>query len=187
MTDAPAALRPTRVLLLGMMGSGKSSVGRALAARTGWPFVDNDVLVQRATGLSARELLRNRGEAALREAESAALRAGLAIPAPAIVATAAGTIMRPEDRDLVRDGGVVVWLHAPARVLAARAVGALHRPWLDDDPVAWFAETIAEREPLYRSVADIVVDTGAANPEAAADEVVEALSDGARRPGTIGA
>lgn len=186
MTDAPAALRPTRVLLLGMMGSGKSSVGRALAARTGWPFVDNDVLVQRATGLSASELLRNRGEAALREAESAALRAGLAIPAPAIVATAAGTIMRPEDRDLMHDGGLVVWLHAPAPVLAARAVGASHRPWLDDDPVAWFAETIAEREPLYRSVADIVVDTGAANPDAAADEVVAVLSAGAGRPGTIG-
>ena len=83
MTDVPGAPRPIRVLLLGMMGSGKSSVGRALSDLTGWPFVDNDALVERATGLTARELLRDRGEDALREAESEALRAGLRIPVPA--------------------------------------------------------------------------------------------------------
>jgi shikimate kinase len=172
MTDASDAPRPVRVLLLGMMGSGKSSVGRALAAHTGWPFMDNDVLVERATGLSARELLRDRGEAALREAESAALRAGLEIPPPAIVAIAAGTIARPEDRDLMRDGGLVVWLHASPAVLAARAAGATHRPWLDDDPVGWFTRTIEERGPLYRSVADLEIDTGVTDPAAAAERVL---------------
>lgn len=176
MTDASDAPRPTRVLLLGMMGSGKSSVGRALAERTGWPFIDNDALVERATGLTARELLRDRGEDAMREAESEALRVGLAVPAPAIVATAAGTIMRPEDRDRIDDGGLVVWLHAPAPVLAARAAGAAHRPWLDDDPVAWFTQTIEERAPLYRSVADLEIDTGVTDPDAAADRVLERLS-----------
>lgn len=176
MTDVTNAPRPARVLLLGMMGSGKSSVGRALATRTGWPFIDNDALVERATGLTARELLRDRGEAAMRAAESQALRAGLAIPAPAIVATAGGTILRPGDRDRIDDGGLVVWLHAPAEVLAARAVGAEHRPWLDDDPVGWFTRTIAERAPLYRAVADIEIDTGASDPDAAADRVFELLS-----------
>jgi shikimate kinase len=179
MTDGTAAPRPTRVLLLGMMGSGKSSVGRALERRTGWPFVDNDVLVQRATGLSARELLRDRGEAALREAESAALRAGLAIPAPAIVAIAAGTIMRPEDRDVMRDGGLVVWLRASPAVLAARAAGATHRPWLDDDPVRWFSSTIEERAPLYRAVADLEIDTGSTDAAAAAERVLAAVTIGA--------
>lgn len=176
MTDVMDAPRPTRVLLLGMMGSGKSSVGRALAERTGWPFIDNDALVELATGLTARELLRDRGEDAMREAESEALRAGLAVPAPAIVATAAGTIMRPEDRDRIDDGGLVVWLHAPAPVLAARAAGAAHRPWLAHDPVAWFVQTIEERAPLYRSVADLEIDTGSTDPDAAADRVVERLS-----------
>ncbi len=176
MTDASAAPRPARVLLLGMMGSGKSSVGRALSDRTGWPFIDNDALVERATGLSARELLRDRGEAALREAESAALRAGLGIPAPAIVATAAGTIMRPEDRALIDDGGLVVWLRAPAEVLAARAAGASHRPWLDDDPVAWFARTIDDRAPMYRTVADLEIDTGSVDPDGAAERVLDRLS-----------
>ena len=175
MTDGMAP-RPTRVLLLGMMGSGKSSVGRALAERTGWPFIDNDALVQRATGRTARELLRDRGEAAMREAESEALRAGLGIPAPAIVAIAAGTITRSEDRDRIDHGGFVVWLHARAEVLAARAVGATHRPWLDDDPVAWFRRTIEERAPLYRAIADLEIDTGSRDPDAAARRVVECLS-----------
>lgn len=175
MTDVTAP-RPTRVLLLGMMGSGKSSVGRALAARTGWPFIDNDALVEGASGLTARELLRDRGEHALREAESEALRAGLGIPVPAIVATAAGTIMRREDRQLIDGGGLAVWLHAPAHVLAARAAGAEHRPWLEDDPVAWFTRTIEEREPLYRSVADLQIDTGSVDPDDAAARVLERLS-----------
>jgi shikimate kinase len=176
MTNAPDAVPPTRVVLLGMMGSGKSSVGRALAERTGWPFIDNDALVEHATGLSARELLRDRGEDALRDAESEALRAGLGIPPPAIVATAAGTIMRPEDRDRIDGGGLVVWLHATAPVLAARAAGATHRPWLDDDPVAWFTRTIAERAPLYRAVADLEIDTGSTDPDAAAERVVERIA-----------
>ena len=176
MTDMADAVAPTRVLLLGMMGSGKSTVGRALADRTGWPFIDNDALVERATGLTARELLRTRGEAAMREAESEALRAGLTIPAPAIVATAAGTIMRPDDRERIANGGLVVWLHARADVLAARAAGARHRPWLDDDPVSWFSSTIEQRAPLYRAVADIEIDTGSADSAAAAERVLERLA-----------
>ena len=176
MTDVPGAPRPIRVLLLGMMGSGKSSVGRALSDLTGWPFVDNDALVERATGLTARELLRDRGEDALREAESEALRAGLRIPVPAIVATAAGTILSAEDRRRIDDGGFVVWLHASAEVLAERATGATHRPWLDDDPVGWFRQTIEERAPLYRSVADVEIDTGADDPEGAAERVLGRLS-----------
>jgi shikimate kinase len=178
MTDVTDAPRPTRVLLLGMMGSGKSSVGRALAERTGWPFIDNDALVERATGRTARELLRDRGEDAMREAESVALRAGLAVPAPVIVATAAGTIMRPEDRDRIDDGGLVVWLHAPAPVLAARAAGATHRPWLDDDPLGWFTRTIEERAPFYRAVADIEIDTGSTDAAAAAERVLAAVRIG---------
>jgi len=186
MTDAADAPRPTRVLLLGMMGSGKSSVGRAMAERTGWPFIDNDALVERATGMTARELLARRGEEAMRDAESAALRTGLSIPPPAIVATAAGTILRPVDRAAIDGGGLVVWLHAPPQVLAARAVGAEHRPWLDTDPVAWFAGAIAERAPLYRSVADLEIDTSSTDPATSAARVIERLSADGGRAATIG-
>ncbi len=177
MTDA-TQVPPARVVLLGMMGSGKSSVGRALSERTGWPFIDNDALVQQATGYTARELLALRGQDAMRAAESAALATGLAIPRPAIVATAAGTILDGDDRARIAQGGFVVWLSAEADTLAARAVGAEHRPWLDRDPVGWFRTALAERTPLYEAVADFVVDTGTARPDEAARAIMARISSG---------
>ena len=175
MTDAKP-MPPTRVVLLGMMGTGKSSVGRALADLTGWPFVDNDALVQAATGRTARQLLA--GEDAMREAEAAALRRGLATDPPAIVATAAGTVLDPQHRGLIDAGGYVVWLTAPPEVLAERATGAAHRPWLEHDPVSWFRDAARVRDPLYRSIADLEIDTEGVAPGAAASRIVEAISAG---------
>lgn len=167
--DAP------RILLIGMMGSGKSSVGRALTARTGWPFLDNDALVERATGRTARRLLADEGEKALRAAESAALGAGLGVEPPAVIGVAGGVLLDRADRERVATGGFVVWLRASADVLAQRAVGAEHRPWLDGDAVAWFRRTVAERGPLYAAVSDLEIDTGALGPEEAAQAIVAAL------------
>lgn len=172
-------MKPTsgtpRILLVGMMGSGKSTVGRELAERTGIPFVDNDALVERATGRTARQLA-DEGEAALREAESAALRAGLAVEPPAIIGVAGGAVRDPEDRERIGSGGFVVWLRAPANVLAARAAGAEHRPWLDGDTEGWFRRTVAQRDPLYVQVSDLEIDTGATSPPEAADAIVAALT-----------
>jgi shikimate kinase len=167
---------PARVLLLGMMGSGKSSVGRALAALTGWQFIDNDALVEAATGRTARELLAEDGEEAMRAAETAALRAGLAISPPAIVATAAGTVLESANRERIADGGFVVWLHARPEVLAARASGAAHRPWLDGDAVTWFREAADARDPLYRAVSTLQIDTETTRPAEAAAAIVDAIS-----------
>lgn len=161
-------------MLIGMMGSGKSSVGLALSGLTGWPFVDNDALVERSTGRTARELLAEEGEEPMRAAESAALRAGLALEPPAIVAVAAGTILDARDRALLADP-FVVWLSAPPEVLAARAVGAEHRPWLDEDPVGWFRAAHAIRDPLYAAVADLEVDTSVLGPDAAASAILAAI------------
>ena len=172
-----ADLRPARIVLVGMMGSGKSSVGKALSARTGWPFVDNDELLERATGRTAREILAAEGAAAMRAAESQALRAGLGLPEPAIVATAAGTILDPRDRSVIAGGGFVVWLRAPAAVLARRAVGGAHRPWLEDDPLPWFRRALAEREPLYAAVADLELDAARSGPKRAAERVISVLRD----------
>jgi shikimate kinase len=174
MTDAS---EPThdRVVLLGMMGSGKSSVGVALSERAGWPFVDNDALVERATGRSARELLAREGEPAMRAAETAALQTALSLPTPVIVATAAGTVLDPANLERLRTGGFVVWLRAPAEVLAARAAGAAHRPWLDEDPVGWFRRAEAERNELYAAAADLQVDTGVVRPPDAAARILEAI------------
>lgn len=172
-------MKPTdgapRILLVGMMGSGKSSVGRELAARTGIQFVDNDELVERATGRTARQLAEE-GETALREAESAALRAGLAVEPPAIIGVAGGAVLDPQDRELIREGGFVVWLRAAPEVLAARAVGGEHRPWLEGDTEGWFRRTVGARDPLYAQVSDLEIDTATHTPAEAADAVVAALT-----------
>jgi shikimate kinase len=161
-----------------MMGSGKSSVGRALSERTGWPFVDNDRLVERASGMTARQLLEERGADAMRAAESAALRSAVEMPPPVIAATAAGTILDAANRAILADAGLVVWLRAPAAALAKRAVGAAHRPWLDDDPLGWFERALAERDPLYAAVADVEIDTAAVSARQAAEEILARLSAG---------
>ncbi len=160
-----------RILLVGMMGSGKSTVGRLLSEATGWPYVDNDELVRRAQGTTARVLLAERGEEEMRRAESEALELGLRLPPPVIVGVAAGTILEPDDRSRLRVGGIVVWLRASANVLVARAMKGEHRPFLDTHGPDWMASTLAEREPLYRSVADVIVDTGAARPADTAAEL----------------
>lgn len=155
---------PCRVALVGMMGSGKSTIGRLLSEATGWPYVDNDDLVRRIHGRTARELLADRGEDAMRRAESDALVAGLGLPPPAIIGVAAGVILDSVDRERLQAAAIVVWLRVAAVVLESRAMGAEHRPWLDADGGTWIREAAADRAPLYRSVADFVLDTDAGSP-----------------------
>lgn len=164
-----------RIILVGMMGSGKSTIGRLLSEATGWPYVDNDELVRRSHGATPRELLAERGEAIMRAAESSALTLGLAVKLPAIMGVAAGAILDPANRDRLRDAGIVVWLRADADALAARASGAAHRPWIDTGGGSWMRDATIERGPLYESVADITIDTTAGSPEAAAADLRERL------------
>lgn len=164
-----------RVILVGMMGSGKSTIGRLLSEATGWPYVDNDELVRRSHSATPRELLAERGEAVMRAAESSALALGLEVPEPAIIGVAAGAILEPTNRERLRDGGIVVWLRAGADALASRAMEAEHRPWIDTGGGSWIRDATAEREPLYAAVADIIIDTTAGSPEAAAAELRERL------------
>jgi shikimate kinase len=166
-----------RIVLVGMMGSGKSSVGRALAEETGWPFHDNDALLERATGRTARELS-GRGEPALRAAESSALREGLRMPEPSIVASAAGVVLDAADRARLADEPAVVWLRARPGTLAQRLAGSDddHRPWLDGDPAAWLRETDAIRAPHFAAVADLVVDVDEADPETIAQRILGATA-----------
>ena len=167
--------RPCRIVLVGMMGSGKSTVGRRLSEATGWPYVDNDDLVRRVAGATPREVLAERGEPAMRRAESDALRLGLEALPPCIVGAAAGTVLDPADRELMRSHGIVAWLRVDAGALESRAVGAAHRPWLDGNAATWLSRTAAERDPLYASIADIVVDTTHGAPDDAAESLRRSL------------
>ena len=176
-SDTPRVERPCRIVLVGMMGSGKTTVGRALADRTGWPYVDNDELLDRLSGATPKELLAREGEAGLRQGESAALRLGLETPAPSIIGSAAGTILDAANREALNESGAVVWLRATPATLQQRSMGAAHRAWLDEGGAAWIRETADARDPLYASVADLTLDVD----ERPAEDVAAAIEGWACR------
>lgn len=159
-----------------MMGSGKTTIGRLVADRLGWEYVDSDEQVCRNTGRTVREIFESDGEAAFRREERRALEEAARGAAPSVVAVAGGAVLDPENRRLLGEAGTVVWLDAPPAVLARRvAAGGDHRPLLKDQPEAALMRLDAQRRPLYAEVADVVVDTSAASPEAVAESVVEAV------------
>ena len=160
-----------------MMGSGKTTVGHLLSQRTGWPYHDNDQLLDQLFGATPRQVLAGSGEARLRESESSALALGLGSPVPCIVGTAAGTILDEHNRRLLSRRGIVVWLRASPGLLAERALGAEHRPWLDTGGEAWIHSSAAERDPLYASVADLVVDTDGRMPGEIAAEILGGIAE----------
>jgi shikimate kinase len=164
-----------RVLLIGMMAVGKTSVGRALAALTCWSYLDNDELVMRATGWPTPEVLATADELTLRRVETGALHEALAAEPPVIAGVAAGVIADPEARRRIGAGAFVVYLRAPVTVLAERAGTGAGRPWLADDPTTALERLYEGREPLYQEVADLVLDADGATPEALAARIAEEL------------
>ena len=169
---------PCRVLLIGMMGSGKTTVGELLSKATGWPYVDNDALIRSQHGRTSREILAAEGKEKLREAEAGALALGLDLPPPVILGVAAGTILDAGSRGALDAGGVVVWLRAGAEALVGRAMDAEHRPFVEDAGRAWMVDAVRDREPLYASVADLTVDTDAGPPSEAISLIRSHLASG---------
>jgi shikimate kinase len=176
MSAEPAGALPIRdrVLLIGMMGAGKTTVGHALAARLGWPYLDNDELLARAVGKDTRRVQLEDGQAALRRAESLALTVALTAEPPVIAGVAAGVVTDPADRDRLRQGGFVVWLRADLDTLVARVRGT-DRPWLATSPETAMRELATGRAPLYAEVASLTVDVAGSTPEQTVDTIVAAL------------
>lgn len=166
----------TRVLLVGLMAAGKSTVGQAVAAATGWPCLDNDALLERSTGSTAAALLAEHGAERLRAAESDVLTLLLAMPAPFVAGVPAGTILDERDRERMRAGAHVVWLKASVPALVRRARKQGGRAWLADDPATVLRAMAEEREPLYAQTAHQVLDTEELSPAQAARQVVHALA-----------
>lgn len=160
------------VVLVGLMGVGKSTVGRVLGERLGRRVVDTDAVIEAATGRTVREIFASDGEPAFRELETAALLDALADPEPLVIAAAGGVVLSEVNRAALRDGrSKVVWLVADTSLLAERVRAGEHRPALDADPAGTLRRMHQLREPLYREVADLVVtvDTRSVN------DVVEAV------------
>ncbi|MET0728988.1 MAG: shikimate kinase [Acidimicrobiales bacterium] len=162
------------IVLLGLMGAGKSSIGRRVAQRLGRSLIDGDVrLEERTGGRTAAQIADAEGIDALHDLEAEIALAALAESTPAVIGPAASVIEVAAVRDALADH-VVVWLAAPAAHLAERAVQKSHRPLLDDgDPVALFEHQLAVREPLIVPLADLVLDVTTMSKDALADAVVD--------------
>ena len=168
-----------RVVLVGMMGAGKTTVGRQLADRLGWSYLDSDTEVAAATGSTVPELFAAQGEAAFRAEESRVLADALSRTDPVVVSAAGGTVLSEENRQLLRRSGPVVWLRARASTLADRVGDGEGRPLLGADPATALAALDEVRRPFYAEVADAVVDVD----DLAAGEVVERVLAATRAGG----
>ena len=163
------------VVLIGMMGSGKTTVGKLVAGRLGRPFRDSDDDIEAQTGRTVREIFERDGEAAFRVLESQVLADALASPAPLVIAAAGGVVLRPDNRRRLRDRAFTVWLRADPAVLATRVEAGDHRPLLADDPARVLQNLAEQRRPLYQEAADAVVDIDLLAPDEVADKVVAAM------------
>ncbi|MCU1358424.1 MAG: shikimate kinase [Acidimicrobiales bacterium] len=148
-----------RVALIGLMATGKSTLGRALAQHLGWTFSDIDDVIVDATGHTVRELWEREGEEGYRPREAAAVLEALTTAEPVVVAVPAGAVLEAEVADALTDRSVlVIWLDATPATLAARVGSDDHRPLLGSDPLAVLTEMAADRRDRYQALADDVIE-----------------------------
>jgi shikimate kinase len=169
-----AALGPRSIVLIGMMGAGKSSVGRRLAARLGIPFVDADSEIEVAAGMTIPEIFEVRGEAEFRSGEARVI-ARLLDNGTQVLATGGGAFMNPDTRAAIRAKGVSVWLKAEFDVLLKRIMRRTDRPMLKTaDPAATLKHLISVRYPVYAE-ADLIVESREVLHDVIVEEIVAAL------------
>lgn len=162
------------IVLVGMMGAGKSSVGRRLAQRLGLPFLDADHEIERAAGQSVSDIFENYGEAEFRSGERRVI-ARLLGDGPIVLATGGGAFLDAETRDQVRTAGISIWLRADPEVLMKRVRRRNTRPLLrTPDPEGTLRRLLSEREPVYET-ADITIESRDGPHEAVVDAIVSAI------------
>ncbi len=171
--------------LIGMMGVGKSSVGRRIALRLGRQFLDTDKLVEDEAGCTIAEIFTAEGEPAFRALEAAAVRRAIETEPYAVIAFGGGAVLDPISRGLARQLALVVWLQAPARELARRVSASMRRSGGTARPLIASHQTLGGRSPeqvldeiarhredAYRSAAHVLVDTSGRSPSQAATAVL---------------
>jgi shikimate kinase len=170
-----AALGGRSIVLVGMMGVGKSSIGRRLATRLGIPFVDADSEIEKAAGMSISEIFAHRGEADFRSGEARVI-ARLLDSGPQVLAAGGGAFMNDATREAIRDKGVSIWLQAELDVLLRRISKRRNeRPLLQTgDPEATLRALLIEREPTYAQ-ADLTVHSREVAHDSIVADIVAAL------------
>jgi shikimate kinase len=196
--EISAALGTRSVVLVGMMGAGKSTIGRRLSLRLRLPFVDADAEIEVAhAGMTVPEIFARYGEPYFRDGEARVI-ARLLDGGPGVLATGGGAFMREETRNRIRDKAISIWLKADADIIMRRVKRRADRPLLQTaDPEATVGRLLREREPIYQH-ADLTVWSRDVPHEKIVDECIEALygrlcggdatvSTQAGTPGTMGA
>ena len=169
------------LLLVGMMGSGKTTTARTVAERLGRPCVDTDEEIERRAGATVRDIFSSEGEAAFRRREADVLGSALASEVPSVVSVGGGAVLDAANRVALRASGTVVWLRARPDTLARRVGNADDRPLLGrvtgDDRRRELARIDEARRALYEEVATVTVDVDDLGPSAVADAVAASARD----------
>ena len=169
-------VRERHVALIGLSGTGKSTLAPRLAVRLGIAAVDIDGQIVERCGASIAEIFRERGETEFRDLESSLLAEALDGPA-AVVATGGGIVLRDDNRRRLGADAQVVWLNATPEQLADRlAIGGEERPLLGDQALVALRRLSSEREDLYRGLADVEVDTDGVTPDDVVEHIISALA-----------
>jgi shikimate kinase len=173
--SAPTGLTiPKTIVLVGLMGAGKSSIGRRLAQRLGLGFVDADHEIEQAAGCSIEEIFQRHGETHFRDGERRVIQRLLERPAH-VLATGGGAFMDPQTRAAIAGRGISVWLRADLELLIERTSRRNNRPLLKKgEPREILQKLVDDRYPVY-ALADICVDSGSGPPEEMVDRMIEAL------------
>ena len=163
------------IFLVGLMGAGKTTVGRALAKRLGLRFVDSDHEIETRTGATIPLIFEIEGEESFRRREADVIR-NLTEEKGIVLATGGGAVLKPENREHLKARGKVVYLRASVNSLLHRTSGDRNRPLLQTaDPRKKLEELSTQREPLYMEVADVVVDTGRPNVHSMVQNILTQL------------
>jgi shikimate kinase len=172
--EITSALGMRSVVLVGMMGAGKSTIGRRLAARLRLPFLDADIEIEAAASMTIPEIFAAHGEPYFRDGEARVI-ARLLDNGPAVIATGGGAFMREDTRNLVRAKAVSIWLKADADVIMKRVKRRADRPLLQtEDPAATVSRLLEAREPVYQT-ADLTIWSRDVPHDRIVDECIDAL------------
>lgn len=165
---------PSNLILIGIMGSGKTSIGKEISRSIGLPLIDTDAIIEEQAATTINNIFAEHGEDHFRNLETELIRSLASLPAPHIISTGGGIVIRPENRDLLKKLGYVIWLNADIDVLFERVQRHSHRPLLHTpDPKGTLQNLMDQRMSWYNDSAHLAIDTSNLTIEEIAIGIIE--------------